>query len=74
MLFAVMVYRCHSGKILGWSILCRHSLRKTSSLLQFAADLHLDGPPPALNFAIFAVLLLAAFWSRVRERGGSAPG
>jgi hypothetical protein len=44
---------------------------------QFAADLHLDDPRWMLNLVIFAVLLLAAFWSRVRELdrlSGSAPG
>jgi hypothetical protein len=48
---------------------------------QFAADLHLDDPRWMLNLVIFALLLLAAFWSRVRESraseaqlSGAAPG
>jgi hypothetical protein len=34
---------------------------------QLATDLHLDDPRPILNFVIFAVFLLAAHFSRVRE-------
>jgi hypothetical protein len=34
---------------------------------QFAAALHVDGPRWILNLLIFAVFLLSAFSSRVRE-------
>jgi hypothetical protein len=34
---------------------------------QFSTELHLDDPRPVLNLVIFAVFLLAAYLSRVRE-------